>query len=276
MKIIYKQSDDKSVFAKYGICNCCFKLLYTEYDIRRGSKKTHSHMGFEIHIINKGHQIYKVGEEEYRVKGGNMLIIPPGLTHCFKSSAENVSKCAVVFELDENSCVFQRNKCIVTKIPAAIQSNIQEILSEYKNNLFFSQQLLENSLFNIVVHILRLMEYKEDTVNESNIGEDYRLLIAKQYIDDNLELNLKISDVAAHCYLSAKQLTRLFKNHESITPAEYIRIKKTEYAKQLINTGFSFAEISEKLNFSSQYYFNSFFKKYFGMTPGAYRDSMLR
>ena len=233
-------------------------------------------MGFEIHIINKGHQIYKVGVEEYRVKSGNMLIIPPGLTHFFKSSAENISKCAVVFELDENTSVFLRRKCIVTQIPDAIQGNIQEILSEYKNNLFFSQQLIENSLFNIVVYILRLMEYREDIVNKISIGEDYRLLISKQFINDNLELNLKISDVAAHCYLSTKQLTRLFKNHEGVTPAEYIRIKKTEYARQLINTGVPFSEISEKLNFSSQYHFNSFFKKYFGMTPGAYRDTMLR
>ncbi len=274
MKIIYKQSDRNSLFSKHNIRDCCFKLQYTDNDIKRISKKPHSHMNFEIHIINKGHMLYEIANKEYTIKGGNMLIIPPGVTHCFKSATNGISKCAVVFSFEDSQSISIKNECVLTTIPIAIQNNIQEIFSEYKNNLFFSQQLLENSIFNIVIHILRLMGYKEDFIKENDIGEDYRILIAKQYVNDNLELNLSVSDVAASCYLSTKQLTRLFKKHENITPAEYIRIKKTEYAEQLINEGFSLAEISEKLSFSSQYHFNSFFKKYSGMTPGEYRSSM--
>ena len=33
----------------------------------------------------------------------------------------------------------------------------------------------------------------------------------------------------------------------------------------------SLKEISERLNFANEYYFNTFFKKYSGMTPGEYR-----
>ena len=276
MKIIYKQSDDNSTFNEHGIHNCYFKLLSTKNDIKRASKKIHHHKGFEIHIINKGYQIYETKDGEHRINEGNMLIIPPGMAHCFKSSDTDILKYAVIFELDEISHDFQTDRYIITTIPASIQNNIQKILTEHKSNLFFSRQLLENSLFDIIVHILRLAGYKEDTVTKSNTEENFRLLIAKHYINDNIEFNLKISDVAAHCYLSTKQLTRLFKNCDGAPPANYIRTKKIEYAEQLINTGVSFAEISEKMNFSSQYHFNSFFKKYSGMTPGAYRDSLLQ
>ena len=126
MKIIYKQSGDTSTFARHNIRNCCFKLLNTGYDIKRNSKKIHHHMGYEIHIINKGYQIYETKEEEYRVSDGNMLIIPPGITHCFKSSSANILKYAVIFELDENSYIFQKDQCIVTQIPALIQNDIQQ------------------------------------------------------------------------------------------------------------------------------------------------------
>lgn len=274
VKIIYKQSDEYSMFSKYNIRDCCFKLQYTDNDIKRISKKPHSHMDYEIHIINSGHMIYEIANKEYSIQDGNMLIIPPGVTHCFKRANGSISKCAVVFSLEDNCEVLSNDKCTLFQITDTIRNNIQEIISENKNNLFFSQQLLENSIFNIVVHILRLMGYKEDFMIENDIGEDYRILIAKQYVNDNLELNLSVSDVAASCYLSTKQLTRLFKKHENITPAEYIRIKKTEYACQLINEGFSLAEISEKLSFSSQYHFNSFFKKHSGMTPGEYRNML--
>lgn len=265
------QTSGNSVLEKYGINNCCFKLLDAANDIKNFSKNSHCHSSFEIHIINSGYQIYEADGKEYKVESGHMLIVPPRLTHRFKSLGENTSKFGITFNLDESLYHFIKDKCISTEITSVIQNNLQEIFSEYRNNLFFSQQLLENSIFNIIVHILRIMKYKETRVTKSVIGEDSRLLMAKQYINDNISKSLKVSDVAAYCYLSAKQLTRLFRDVDDITPAEYIRNTKVKCAETLINQGNSFADISEMLGFSNQYHFNSFFTKYTGITPGVYR-----
>ena len=84
--------------------------------------------------------------------------------------------------------------------------------------------------------------------------------MAKQYIDDNIELNPRVSDVADFCYLSTRQLTRIFREKEQITPAAYIKKKQIAYFENLLcKSELSLREIAEKMNFSSEYTFNSFF-----------------
>ena len=102
--------------------------------------------------------------------------------------------------------------------------------------------------------------------------ENTVLTIAKQYIADNIERPFLVSDLAGYCYLSTKQLTRIFNEYEGITPGEYIKRERgIAVEKMLAESSFSLKQISEKMNFSNEYYFNEFFKKYSGMPPGEYR-----
>lgn len=100
---------------------------------------------------------------------------------------------------------------------------------------------------------------------------DYRIYMAKQYIADNIDLSPNVDDVASYCYLSSKQLTRLFHKYENTTPAAYIRKLKTARIESLLASDMSLKSISEKLNFSDEFHFNSFFKTNSGMSPGEFR-----
>ena len=114
-----------------------------------------------------------------------------------------------------------------------------------------------------------------ETVVQMAAEQDPRLAMAKQYIIDNAEQKLSVSEVAAYCALSEKQLTRLF-DTEDTTPAEFIRSQKIKLIEQMLSDGnASLKEISDKMNFSNEFYFNTFFKKYSGMTPGEYRKMNL-
>ena len=132
-----------------------------------------------------------------------------------------------------------------------------------------------SAIFEIIITLLRLCGLSEEIRQAEFSGEDVRLSMAKQYIKDNIEYNPKLSDVAAFCYIGTKQLTRLFKAFENTTPALYIQSQKFRHIEKLLmNTELSLKEISEKMNFSSEYHFNSFFKKIAGTPPGEYRNIM--
>ena len=116
-----------------------------------------------------------------------------------------------------------------------------------------------------------------DTHSEStdNTGYDERLSDAKRYIKDNLGFNITCKQVAQHCYLSVKQLSRIFVKYEGMTLMKYITKAKTEAAEQyLADSNMSLKDISEKLGFCNEYYFNTFFKKNAGLSPGDYRKSV--
>lgn len=274
MDIIYMQPEAGSIFDGYSIKNCCFKLLHPN-DIKNSTNKYHHHSEYEVHIINNGHNTYETNGEEHKIESGYMLIIPAKVPHQLKTYDKATLKYSITFNVDDESQILHKNKSIFMKTPSAILHTIDIMLSEYKNNLYFSHQILENSMYNIIVQILRFLQYKEMSVHKKDTTiEDYRISIAKQYINDNLANNINVSDVAAHSHLSTRQFLRLFKKVENVTPSEYIIDQKIKYAEYLINSGLTLVEVSEKLKFLNQYHFNSFFKKYAGMPPGKYRKML--
>lgn len=134
--------------------------------------------------------------------------------------------------------------------------------------------LIENIILEILVLSFRISGIKE---NEKYIQRDENATIsmAKQYIDDNIETVLSVSDVSAYCYLSTKQLTRLFKKFEDTSPGEYIIGKRVKHIEKLLAVpSLSLKQISIIMNFENEYYFNTFFKKHSGMPPGEFRKML--
>ncbi len=94
------------------------------------------------------------------------------------------------------------------------------------------------------------------------------------YVKMNLWDKIDPEAMAQKLGYTTYYLTTRFKKETGKTLNSYINEQKVEMAKlQLIGTEKSLTEISEDLHFSSQNYFGSVFKKFTGMTPGAYRES---
>lgn len=94
-----------------------------------------------------------------------------------------------------------------------------------------------------------------------------------QYIQNNIYSKITIDDLAKHCNLSKRTITRHFSDYHHISASEYIlQLKLKEAAFLLTNSLFSLVEISNQLAFSSQSHFSVAFKKQYSYTPQQYRD----
>lgn len=95
---------------------------------------------------------------------------------------------------------------------------------------------------------------------------------AEKLIKENIfnpKLNVKF--VAENLFISQSYLYRCAKVRYKYGLSEYIKNEKLKIAKNMIASGcYSFSYISENLNFCSQSYFSTEFKKKFGMTPITY------
>lgn len=271
MKILYKQtefSQQETGLSLFGINNCHFKKLAFLRDSKRILIKSHHHTDFEIHFTTEGYQIYKVGKEEYKLEKGDYIIISPGVPHRAIEASAYMKKYSITFGFNTEALT----DCFVGKIDERMNANINFIENEVTQKKEISALLIENCILEMIVTVLRAMGYKEHTAIDYD-DENATLSLAKQYIKDNTERSLSVTDVARYCYLSAKQLTRIFNQYEGTSPGEYIKnmqIKAIE--KLLLEENMSLKSISDKMNFSSEYYFNTFFKKRSGMSPGEYRN----
>ena len=271
MKMIYNQhkNDTLSSLNRLGIENCFFKKLIIAQDEKRITNKRHHHTCIEIHIIAKGYQVYEIDGKPYKISENEFIIIYPNVTHKIVESCEYTQKYALTFckKIEVNSNFF------VGEINPRINDNINYLLTDAAFKKEYSALLIENNILEIIVRLLRIAGVKEENVTSSlDVKENVVLSLAKQYISDNIERAITLPEVAAYCHLSTKQLTRIFNEYEGTPPGEYINKKRIKIAQRYLNNdSYSLKQISELLNFTNEYYFNSFFKKHTGLPPGKYR-----
>lgn len=270
MRIYYRQPkrpQGRSGLGSIGAQECCFKMLMLENDKRSVTKKVHHHTDYEMHIVAAGNQIYDVAGEIVSLRDGEFLLIAPGVAHRSVETAPNSKKYAITFHIEAE--ILQT--CFVGHMTERMWENIAFIEKEALAKKEISPVLIENCLLEILVTLLRMIGVAEQGLHEGE-EENITLALSKQYIQDNIELAPTVDEVARYCHLSRKHLTRIFIAEEGIAPGEYIknqRIRRME--KMLSDEMLSLGEISDMMHFSSEYYFNTFFKKYAGMPPGEYR-----
>lgn len=272
MNIIYKQPDGEqnNSLSKFDVQNCYFKKLSLVYDRKNITKKVHHHTGFEIHFITNGYQEYEIEGIKYKVESGNFLVIYPNVLHMITDSAPDTQKYSISF----NKQIDTGAKCFFGILNKRMSDNITFISQEGLLKKEISSILVENSILEMLVLIFRMLGIKESSAVFSQ-NENAIISLAKQYINDNIELALSVSDVSEYCHISTKQLTRIFTQFEDSTPGNYIIKKRIDRIEKLMaEHSLSLSQISEKMHFSNEYYFNAFFKKHYGMPPGTYRKML--
>jgi AraC-like DNA-binding protein len=102
-----------------------------------------------------------------------------------------------------------------------------------------------------------------------------RLNAGRDYIADNYQAPLSLSDMATNSYMSPYHFLRVFKNTYGETPNEFlIRLRVEQAKKMLITENFSISEICEKVGYTSLGSFSSLFLKQTGMAPTIYRRNL--
>ena len=98
------------------------------------------------------------------------------------------------------------------------------------------------------------------------------------YINQHLDENLDIDELAARVYLSHSGLIWKFKKELGTTPSHYISIQRLRYAKQLLlnNSDYTITQVSELCGYSNPFYFTNLFREYSGMSPTEFRKFHLK
>lgn len=284
MKILYRYTStdhaEKAIWSFLGIDRCYIKRISVKADGLGITKKRHYHTDVEIHMIKAGYQIYKIGDEEIRIDKDELLLIAPNVAHTALDASSDTVKYAICFRTEDGDApilrALTREPYIHARIPIAVWECFAVIERERRQKQPYSRVLTATRALECVLYVAR--DLVSDGLTEApreNAAENDRLAIAKQYIEDNASRSVSLLEVASYCYISEKQLTRMFREEESVTVGEYIRQRRCLRIEELLTQStLTLSEISEALGFQNEYYFNTYCKKYIGMSPGAYRRAI--
>ncbi len=105
--------------------------------------------------------------------------------------------------------------------------------------------------------------------------EPGKLQIVINYINDYLNRDLHIAELANLVQISPYYFSRLFKQSIGVTPHKYVTQCRIEKAKKLLKRqDFSITYISQQVGFHDHSHFSKTFCKIVGVTPKKYRDRL--
>jgi len=156
---------------------------------------------------------------------------------------------------------------------------IQAIFETLKNELGMGGiegHLLVDSLRTaLAIHLLRNYCTTSPKPNSYSNGLSQKtLVLVTDYINEHLQANLKLVDIAEIANISPYHFSYLFKQSLGITFHQYILQKRLHKAKDLLqSTSLSIAEIAICVGFCDQSHLTRYFKRNFRVTPKQFRQT---
>ena len=149
------------------------------------------------------------------------------------------------------------------------------LLSELKQDNLGGKLYIESLTNLLAIHLLRQYAAVKPRLAIYQGGLPNRQLAqVLDYINEHLDRNIKLADLAQTLNMSQFHFSHTFKQSLGIAPYQYLLQQRIERAKHLLQqTDRSISDIALECGFNSHSHLSKQFKQLTGITPKAYRTS---
>ena len=96
-----------------------------------------------------------------------------------------------------------------------------------------------------------------------------------KFIDEHLQREISLNEVAEAAFLSPNYLSQLLKKQTGMAFVEWLTVRRMERAQHLLShTTERIFEVANKVGFADEAYFTRRFRQRFGQSPSEYRKAM--
>lgn len=226
---------------------------------------------FLLMYIQKGELSLTFEGHTRRVKAGSFVLLD-----CYKLHSFSTTKgwecmwChfdGVTARAYYNSIVSRLGNVFTLHDTYPVLSKLTAILKIFYSGAPVREPMLSKYLTDILTEFLLYSPVNVHSHNYMNMSEE---IIT--YINEHLNEELRVEDLAAKAGLSQFHFIRTFKKETGFTPHEYIVNTRIATAKYLLkNSRLAVKDICFATGFSSESVFCGAFKRHQGITPVQYR-----
>ncbi|MCR5213556.1 MAG: AraC family transcriptional regulator, partial [Eubacterium sp.] len=244
---------------------------------------THWHDAAEFTLILKDNCRYKIGDNEYNLMTGDILLVWPRELHEVIDTPPDstlfIQFAPIVLEsnldvISVSNNMYQHHHIKASEEPrlaGAIAARIREIRSIYNGNQTFKETRCKMKLYEIILALgeYTLQEQKEQIISANVSTTAWKYIeTACEYINEHYSDNLTQSEVASHIGLSPYYFSRLFKECMKTTfPAYLSSIRIKEAIRLLTDDSITITDCAFQSGFQSTTAFNKIFHDITGCSP---------
>ncbi|MCC5603198.1 AraC family transcriptional regulator [Nostoc sp. CHAB 5784] len=257
--------------------------IVTEYYHHPANELVSPPLSQHLITLNCGspyHLVQQLDGQVYQgqVLTGEMILTPANYTTqwCWDSQVDVLHLCLEPKFIDKvalEAVEVDANRVEILNCFAGADLQIQhlgnlllvELQSEKLGNRLYTQSLT-NAL---AVHLIRKYSSIQKTVRQYSGGlPKSKLQWAITYIQENLNQDLSLDEIAAEVNLSSYHFARLFKQSTGLAPHQYQIRCRVERAKELLQQGqMAIADVATHVGFYDQSHLSRHFKRMFGVSP---------
>lgn len=254
-------------------------------------KKEHYHDFYTVLLFTGGNSIIRVNDNTYKVQPQTICLIAPNESHSFEGLEKMegiifffcqdfyVEEFSFIRLLNIFSCTSQIvgnicNPCINLSGSefSQVHGIIKTIDQEYKNYTpLNNSQIIIRSLLNIM--LLKLSELYDAKSEKSKKSDSIFIHQLSRLVDSYFINEHQIRFYTSAFNVTEKQLNEICNKNFNCGLKKILKDRLMQEARKLLlSSELSVSEISYKLNFEDNSYFNKVFKKQTGLTPKRFRD----
>ncbi len=230
----------------------------------------HYHQALEIYFMKKGECNYLIGNRFYRVKPGDIILIPEGIIH--STNYGGMAHTRIVLNCSEEyipSFVYSRLLTMDSLYRnGSLKKKFDFLFSQIEEEYMHADQISNEMLKCYTSEILLLMLRNK---NEADTRKESSTLIPQtlKYIQHNYMNDVKLSSVAKQLSVSVEHLSRSFKKETGMGFSEYLTLYRLQKAEFMLRScpNKPISEVAYNCGFNDANYFSYKFKEAYGFSP---------
>lgn len=248
----------------------------------------HSHCFYELVYCRTCSGVkFLVGAALYPLQAGDVLLIPPGVSHCAvlpETLQAPFVRDVVWFTqhfLYEEARLYPGGQHSPFSEPRLLHTaggkwkNLGDLFQicilESEEQLRDWERIVQANTVQILCLLLRVLAEQDD----SPLMEEKSPLLSQvmDYIEKNLAQKITLESVAEHFSTSRSTLSQTFRKKTGVSFYAYVIQRRLIAAKTLILQGVPLEQVGKYVGFSEYSAFYRAFKQKYGISPKEYRDS---
>ena len=254
-----------------------------EFEFRIGkSEHVHTHLDIELFYVLEGRVEFTLEDKAYMMEAEDFLMVNSGRRHAYDGSRNALIGCFHI-SYDELSRLLKQNLilfwCNSTVEDGELYEEVREIIKKIINQHYYhsgEDLIYLYSLYYELLHVLQsnFLLTQEDSRYKGELHKfDDRKQKIAEYIRQNYDKPIGLSDLAEHLYLSPAYLSKYIKKQFGMSFLEYMNTVRLGYAlSELLYSDKPVVRIAMDTGFANSAAFNKAFKEKYHMTPSVYRS----
>lgn len=251
----------------------------------------HSHTFYELlYCHSSGNVEYLAGSERYRLRKGDIILVPPGVSHrpIFPEQMDEPYRRDVIWinadflkhavGLISGGFHVRTDCCSTIRTGGTRWDGIGKqfrdgVLEAEEKAAGWELAVVGNTLM-ILANLKRAyMEHSAGTLKAEN-----RELLDEitAFIEANYASHLTLSDFSKRFYISDSTVSHLFKKKMGVSLYHYVTQRRLIAAKNRILEGIQLEQVAEQVGFSDYSAFYRAFKSEYGISPRQFRNQSLK